>query len=116
MKDVKQIILEKQWAQILKKMNSFPPKKRNKDLNEILNNFNSIPNEVKQYLLSRFIHRCHQKHSLAFYQWRLNYRSLVCEEKELRHSMASLINKMKVDTDISAEVSKLTKTKGHMTM
>lgn len=50
-------------------------KKGGKDMNDFMNKILKIKTEVRDCLLQKFVDRCLQKHCLAFFQWRQNYRS-----------------------------------------
>ena len=74
-----------------------------------------ISREVRDYVLKRYCERCNEKHTLAFFQWRLKHRADKCQKEALETCMYDVQSSIIGRIDISKTVSPTTAIEGAIT-
>lgn len=107
-------ILCNYWNKVHTGLMNLGSKKKNIQMLAFANSVARISREVKEYLLKKYCERCNEKHTLAFFQWRLKYRSNVCHKEALEECLYKVQTLILGRIDISKTVSPTTAIEGGM--
>ena len=66
-KDAKAAVLTSDWQRLLDSMIKTAKKKRSQEMHDFTSKVFSVPKEIQQYVLTRFVRQCREKHCLAFF-------------------------------------------------
>lgn len=75
------------WAKVHTGLMNLGSKKKNAQVLAFANSVARISREVKEHVLKKYCERCNEKHTLAFFQWRLMHRADRCQKEALERCM-----------------------------